>query len=141
MHGFTGILSEDILTYWPTISALIEPALLRDKPPSWTLEELLADLQNRELQAWVGHQNGIIEYVIITMIIEDTCWIVYSGGKDLVTYFPVIHVIECWAKSHNCKKLAMQVRKGFYRVFKRYSYIYQKAIVDGNKVVIKELNV
>jgi hypothetical protein len=113
-----GIPHEGVNSAWNDVEPLLEKALDRGRS-EWTTDDIRFDLMKRDSQLWVGKQNGVICGAGVTQIRQyprlRVCLFILGGGSQLKFYKWGIHIIEEWARSHQCEEIRIHGRRGWLR--------------------------
>lgn len=114
-----GIPHEGVNSVWNEVEPLIQKALDRGRF-EWTTDDIRFELMNRNSQLWVGKHNGVIVGAGVTQIRNyprlRVCIFTLGGGSQLKFYKWGIHLIEAWARSHQCDELRIHGRRGWVRL-------------------------
>lgn len=104
---------EEIPLVWNEIEPLVEKGLARGSV--FTKEDIYDGLRKCLLQLWAWEPREI-EAILVTTIHEDACLLLLTAGKNMQDWKDHLPLIENWARSHHCKELLIQGRKGWSRL-------------------------
>lgn len=97
--------------------------------------EVREDLRLKKKQLWGVQEGREILGIVITAIQGSTCEIWAACGSASKDDMRAAHqAIEEWAREINCKRMRIQGRRGWSRLFKEYrqtGVILTKELIDG----------
>lgn len=104
---------EEIPLVWNEIEPLVERGLARGS--IFTKEDIYDGLRKSLFQLWAWEPRDI-EAILVTTIHKETCLLLLMAGKNMRDWKDCLPIIEHWARSHDCKELLIQGRKGWAKL-------------------------
>lgn len=84
-------------------------------------ERLLAEVEEKQRQLWVGERDGEPMVAVLTTIGPDllqTMQVTHAAGREREAWLHLWADLEEWAKSIGCKRIEAVARPGWERVLK-----------------------
>lgn len=107
---------------WPSVSEWVQEAA--DHHGRFTAEDILAFVQNQEMQAWVVEVDGQLTGVCVTEVISyprrRVVRLVIVAGRDFDRWSQLLDEIQEWARQLGCQSLEFFGRRGWERRDKRW---------------------
>lgn len=125
MIPLIGLQQDEIVGMWPHVRPFIEKAMQRtgiiqDFDPEYVLEEL----QNFNMQCWVGHENDRIVVVHITKIDvfpkRKVLWVLFTGAIEgtINDWLEHVEVFKAFAREYECTAVRGGGRLGWVKKLK-----------------------
>lgn len=114
-----GILSTEVHTVWDEVFPMLELVI---SPDEYSIDDVLNELQKKEMQLWVAYQDGKIEAIMTTRLVDypqgSFCVLVHMAGKWEQGLTQYLDHIGAWAKENGAKKFVIYGRAGWEKVLR-----------------------